>query len=39
MLNIGEELNEAEIDELIGEADIDMDGLIDYQEFAQMMQN
>lgn len=39
MLNIGEKLSDEEIDELINEADVDMDGLIDYQEFAQMMQN
>ncbi len=38
MLNIGENLSEEQVDELVEEADIDGDGLIDYQEFASMLE-
>ena len=37
MLNIGEQLNEAEVDELVRDADIDGDGVVDYQEFVDML--
>ncbi len=39
MLNIGESLSEEQVDELVEEADIDGDGLVDYQEFAQMLES
>ena len=34
---LGEPMTEAEIFEIIEEADVDKDGLIDYHEFYQMM--
>ena len=39
MLNIGECLSEAQVDELVEETDIDGDGLVDYQEFAYMLES
>ena len=36
--NIGEKLTDEEIDEMIIEADVDGDGLINYEEFVAMMQ-
>ncbi|KUL87460.1 hypothetical protein ZTR_04532 [Talaromyces verruculosus] len=37
MKSIGEELTDAEIDEMIKEADTDGNGTIDYQEFVHLM--
>lgn len=37
MTNLGEKLTDEEVDEMIGEADIDGDGQINYEEFVQMM--
>eukprot|EP00434_Breviolum_minutum_P036116 symbB.v1.2.031988.t1/scaffold3776.1/size50502/3 len=37
MTNLGERLNDAEVDEMIKEADLDGDGLINYDEFVRMM--
>ncbi|XP_065052215.1 uncharacterized protein LOC135681595 isoform X1 [Rhopilema esculentum] len=36
-LELGEELTESEIDEMIREADVDGDGQVDYNEFLRMM--
>ncbi|CAO3621503.1 unnamed protein product [Cunninghamella blakesleeana] len=38
MQSVGERLSEAEIDEMIKEADLDKDGQINYEEFLTMMQ-
>jgi calmodulin len=38
MMNIGENLTDEQVDELVEEADIDGDGLVDYQEFAYMLE-
>mmetsp|Transcript_59623 Transcript_59623/g.105956 ORF Transcript_59623/g.105956 Transcript_59623/m.105956 type:complete len:150 (-) Transcript_59623:72-521(-) len=37
MKDLGEKLNDNEVDEMIREADIDGDGLINYDEFVKMM--
>mmetsp|Transcript_18805 Transcript_18805/g.34022 ORF Transcript_18805/g.34022 Transcript_18805/m.34022 type:complete len:156 (-) Transcript_18805:182-649(-) len=37
MTNLGEKLNDEEVDEMIKEADIDGDGQINYEEFVKMM--
>ena len=37
MTNLGEKLTDEEVDEMIREADIDMDGEINYEEFVQLM--
>ena len=37
MLNIGNNWSENEINEMLGEADIDMDGYINYEEFVRTM--
>lgn len=37
MTNLGERLNDTEVDEMIHEADLDGDGLINYDEFVRMM--
>merc|ERR1712174_176935 len=37
MTNLGEKLTDEEVDEMIGEADIDGDGQINYEEFVKMM--
>eukprot|EP00420_Gonyaulax_spinifera_P032365 CAMPEP_0197887874 /NCGR_PEP_ID=MMETSP1439-20131203/19834_1 /TAXON_ID=66791 /ORGANISM="Gonyaulax spinifera, Strain CCMP409" /LENGTH=148 /DNA_ID=CAMNT_0043507733 /DNA_START=56 /DNA_END=502 /DNA_ORIENTATION=+ len=37
MTNLGEKLSDTEVDEMIREADIDLDGLINYDEFKRMM--
>ncbi|KAJ3091215.1 hypothetical protein HK102_001299 [Quaeritorhiza haematococci] len=37
MTNLGEKLTEAEVNELIDEADTDRDGLIQYDEFVKLM--
>lgn len=37
MANLGERLTDAEVDEMIREADMDNDGLINYDEFVKMM--
>ncbi len=37
MMNLGEKLNEDEIECLIDDVDIDGDGQINYEEFHQMM--
>ncbi|KAF5354284.1 hypothetical protein D9756_007224 [Leucocoprinus leucothites] len=37
MTNLGEKLSDAEVDEMIREADIDGDGQINYDEFVKMM--
>ena len=37
MMNLGEKLMDAEVDEMINEADIDGDGVINYDEFVKMM--
>ncbi|RAO69366.1 uncharacterized protein BHQ10_005378 [Talaromyces amestolkiae] len=39
MKSIGEELTDAEIEEMIREADTDGNGSIDYQEFVHLMRN
>lgn len=39
MTSTGEHLSDAEIDEMIREADIDGDGNINYKEFVEMMMN
>ena len=37
MSNLGEELSEEEINEIVQEADIDGDGHIDYEEFSMWL--
>merc|ERR1719277_1287006 len=37
MTNLGEKLTDAEVDEMIREADLDQDGQINYDEFVKMM--
>jgi len=37
MLNLGEKLNDEECDEMIKEADVDGDGMVNYSEFVRMM--
>ncbi|KAG0263677.1 hypothetical protein DFQ27_001634 [Actinomortierella ambigua] len=37
LTNLGERLSEAEVDEMITEADVDGDGQINYDEFVRMM--
>ena len=37
MTNLGEKLTDAEVNEMIGEADIDGDGQVNYEEFVSMM--
>ena len=39
MRNLGENLSDSEINDMISEADIDKDGNIDYQEFVGMMRS
>lgn len=37
MLNLGERLTDEEAEQMIREADLDGDGLINYEEFVRMM--
>ena len=37
MMNIGDKMTEKEADEMVNEADIDEDGMINYEEFVRMM--
>ena len=37
MTSLGDKLNDAEVDEMIREADVDNNGLIYYEEFVRMM--
>ncbi|KAF6361698.1 hypothetical protein mRhiFer1_009926 [Rhinolophus ferrumequinum] len=37
MTNLGEKFTDEEVDEMIGEADLDGDGQVNYEEFVQMM--
>lgn len=37
MCNLGEKLTEEEVEEMIREADVDGDGLVNYEEFVKMM--
>ena len=37
MTNLGENLTDEEVDEMIREADIDGDGQVNYEEFVTMM--
>lgn len=37
MTNLGEKLTEEEVNEMIKEADVDGDGLVNYDEFVKMM--
>ena len=37
MTNLGEKLTEAEVEEMIREADVDGDGYINFEEFVSMM--
>ena len=37
MTNLGEKLTDEEVDEMIREADVDIDGLINFEEFVSMM--
>ena len=39
MLNIGNNWSEDELNEILGEADIDMDGYLNYEEFTRMIKN
>lgn len=37
MINLGESLTDEEVDQMIKEADLDGDGLVNYEEFVKMM--
>ena len=37
MTNLGDKLNDEEVDEMIREADIDGDGQVNYEEFVNVM--
>ena len=37
MMNLGERLSDEEVDQMIKEADLDGDGLVNYEEFVRMM--
>lgn len=37
MINLGERLSDEEAEQMIREADVDGDGLVNYEEFARMM--
>ncbi|XP_059439246.1 calmodulin-like protein 8 [Corylus avellana] len=37
MINLGERLTDEEVDQMIREADLDGDGLVNYEEFVRMM--
>lgn len=37
MCNLGEKLTEQEVDDMIKEADVDADGMVNYEEFVAMM--
>lgn len=39
MISLGEKLTEEEAEQMIREADVDGDGRVHYQEFAEMMAN
>ena len=38
MMNLGEKLSDAEVDEMLKEADVNGDGSIDFEGFCKMMQ-
>ena len=37
MMNLGERLSDEEVEQMIKEADMDGDGLVNYEEFVRMM--
>ena len=37
MMTIGDKMSEEEAEEMVNEADIDEDGMINYEEFVRMM--
>ena len=37
MMNLGERLSDEEVGQMIKEADLDGDGLVNYEEFVRMM--